>query len=122
MTGVAGRAAPSQLRRAQWSLAVLVLLAVLAAGGLTTAIGSPPGPLAGIGFALSALVLVVSGVLASRIVMALERFRRRGRDSAPAPAAAPYSVVERTLRRWTIDRSADASRIDGRRRSAPRDR
>ena len=65
------------MTRARRSFWVLVAVAVLAAGGLSQSINARPGPLAGIGLATSAFVLVVSLTLAARVMVAIERARRR---------------------------------------------
>lgn len=64
-------------RRARRAFWLLLVLAVLAAGALTASLGAPPQPIAGIGVAVSGLVLTVSITLAGRILIAAERSRRR---------------------------------------------
>lgn len=70
---------PDSTARARRSFWVLVLIAALAAGGLSTAVAAPPGPAAGASVALSGLVLVASLTLATRILLALDRARRATR-------------------------------------------
>ncbi|MFM9878604.1 MAG: hypothetical protein ACKVOG_12275 [Rhodoglobus sp.] len=90
----------SPLRRAHRSLSILIVLSILASGGVTSAVTSAPSPLSGIGFALSALVLAVAGTLAARIVIALERVRRQSRAPvAPLTEAPLFNKLERALRR-----------------------
>lgn len=63
--------------RAVRSLWILIGIAVLAAGSLSTALTAGAAPLTGVRVALSGLVLVGSVVLAARVLIALERARRR---------------------------------------------
>ena len=70
--------APS--RRAVRSLWILVGTAVLASGSLNAALTAGTAPRTGLRVALSGLVLVVSVVLAARVLFALERARRRLAD------------------------------------------
>lgn len=62
-------------RRAFW---VLVGIAILAAGSLSSALGSPPSPLTGLRVAGSGLVLIGSLALATRIMAALGTRGRSG--------------------------------------------
>ena len=64
-------------RRAVRSLWILVAIAVLAAGSLSTALTAGSAPLTGLRVAVSGLVLVGSVVLAARVLLALERAHRR---------------------------------------------
>lgn len=90
----------SPLRRAHVSLSVLLTVSTLAAGGVTASIMSDPSPGAGIGFAASALLLAVSGTLAVRVVIALERVRRKSRVPAePLPNALFFNKLMRSSRR-----------------------
>ena len=65
------------MNRARRSFWLLVGVAVLAVGGLSQAVSAQAGPLAAIGLATSALLLVVSLMLAARVMVAIERARRR---------------------------------------------
>lgn len=69
-----GHSAPS--RRAVRSLWVLAALAVLASGSLSAALAAETGAFTGVRVAVSGLVLVVCVVLATRVMIALERSRR----------------------------------------------
>lgn len=75
MAARSGHSAPS--RRAVRSLWALVLLAVLASGSLSSALTDRPAPLAGIRVAVSGLVLAACVALATRVMIALERSRRK---------------------------------------------
>lgn len=61
-------------RRSFW---ILVALAVLATGALTSAIEAPPGPITGLRVAASALVATASLALATRVLIVLEGSRRK---------------------------------------------
>jgi len=90
----------SPLRRAHQSLAVLLFVSILAAGGVTAAIMADPSPMSGIGFAASAVLLAVSVTLAARVVIALERVRRMSRAPAkPLPNAPLFTKLISSLRR-----------------------
>lgn len=67
------------LRRARWSFWGLVGIAMLAAGSLSAALGTGPSPLTGLRVALSGIVLIGALALAARVMVALERARRRAR-------------------------------------------
>jgi len=69
----------SPLQRARRSFWLLVTIAVLAAGVLTSALGAAPGPITGLRVAASGLVLIASLTLATRLMAALERARKRAR-------------------------------------------
>ncbi len=86
----------SPLRRAHVSLSVLIGVSVLAAGGLSMAVSAPPSPLAGVGFAAGAVILLVAMTLAGRVTIALERARRRDRPPVPPLTNAP--VFSRLMR------------------------
>lgn len=77
----AGPHPPTRARRAFWAL---TLVAVGAAGSLSSALRSPAGTRTGIRVAVSGLLLVAATALAARILVVLERARRR-RWSPPAP-------------------------------------
>jgi len=54
-------------------------ITVLATGALTSAIAAPPNPRTGLRLAAGGLVLASTIALASRVMIALERARRRDR-------------------------------------------
>lgn len=66
-------------RQAYYSFWLLVAIAVLATGALTSALSAQPSPLVGLRVAASGLVLLGSLTLAARVMIALERARRRTR-------------------------------------------
>ena len=68
---------PRSSRRAVRSLWALVVVAVLASGALSAALTAPPSPVTGIRVAASGLLLLVSVLLAARVMFALEHARRR---------------------------------------------
>ena len=68
------RLASHRARRSFW---LLVTVAVLAAGVLTSALSAAPGPVTGLRVAASGVVLVVSLILATRVMLALDRARKR---------------------------------------------
>jgi len=61
-------------RRSFW---LLVLVAALAAGALSSALGAAPSPLTGLRVAASGVVLLGALGLAARVMFALETARRR---------------------------------------------
>ena len=69
-----GRSYPRHVHRSFW---LLVVLAVLATGSLSSALGAPPSPLTGVRVAISGLVLLFSLALATRVMIALARAHRR---------------------------------------------
>lgn len=69
----------SPLRRAYRSLWILVGITIAMAGTLTGSLAAPPSPLAGLSFAVSAMIFVVAFALAARVTIALERARRQSR-------------------------------------------
>jgi hypothetical protein len=76
--------AQAKPRRAFW---VLVAIAVLAMGSLTSALARPPGPWTGLAVAASGVVLLLASALAGRVMLALEKRRRRestGAVNSPA--------------------------------------
>lgn len=91
---------PSPLGRAHRSLWILIGIAILMAGALTTALAAPPSPLTGLSFALSAMIFVVVFALATRVTIALERARRMARPTT-ASELNPYPVLSRLVRRTT---------------------
>jgi hypothetical protein len=68
------QSAQAKPRRAFW---VLVAIAVLAMGSLTSALARQPGPWTGLSFAASGVVLLLASALAGRVMVALEHRRRR---------------------------------------------
>jgi len=67
------------LARARWAFWVLVVVAIVAAGSLTAGLGTDPSPVTGLRVAVSGIVLIGSLALAARVMVALERARRRAR-------------------------------------------
>jgi len=65
---------PSRARRSFWTL---IVVAVLAAGWLNVAVTADPGPVTGLQVATSGLLLSVSMTLAARVLVSVERARRR---------------------------------------------
>jgi hypothetical protein len=65
------------LGRARRSFWGLVAVAVLAAGWLNAALTAPPGPVTGLHVASSGTVLIFAVGLAARVLVAVERARRR---------------------------------------------
>lgn len=70
------------VRRARRTFWVLALVAVAAAGSVTAAFGAPAGTVTALRVAVSGLALIVTIVLAARVLIALERARRRARGAA----------------------------------------
>lgn len=60
-------------RRVRQTLQALVVIAILAAGALSTALTAEPGPATGLAVAASALLLVAAGSLALRILVVVSR-------------------------------------------------
>ena len=99
-SGRVSSGARSPLRRAHLSLGVLLIITILAAGGVSAAIMADPSSMAGIGFAASAVVLAIAGTLAARVVIALERVRRMSRaPEKPLPNAPLFTKLMSSLRR-----------------------
>jgi hypothetical protein len=69
------------LRRARGTFWVLALVAVAAAGSLSAALDAPAGTVTGLRVAVSGLALTVTFVLAARVMIVLERARRRALGS-----------------------------------------
>ena len=65
------------LRRALRTFWILVAIAVLAAGWLSTALAAGASTLTGLQVATSGLLLISAVVLAARVLAAVERARRR---------------------------------------------
>ena len=65
------------MKRARNTFWVLVAVAAAAMGGLSKALTAPPSPATGIAVAASATVLVLSLVLARRILAKLEPTQRK---------------------------------------------
>ncbi len=68
------RPGPARPRRAFW---VLLAIAVLAMGSLSSSLARPPGTWTGLTVAASGVVLLLASTLACRVMLALERRRRR---------------------------------------------
>lgn len=77
-TGASG--AGRAVRRALRTFWILVAIAVLAAGWLSTALATAASTLVGLQVATSGLVLTFAVVLAARVLAAVERARRRSTD------------------------------------------
>ena len=71
-----GRSARRQAHRSFW---LLVAVAVLATGALSSALAAPPSQLTGLRVVASGLILLGSLTFAARVMIALERARRRAR-------------------------------------------
>jgi hypothetical protein len=69
-----GPSTPQHVQRSFW---LLVTVAVLATGSLSSALVAPPSPLIGLRVAISGLVLLFSLTLATRVMIALARVHRR---------------------------------------------
>jgi hypothetical protein len=69
--------ATSWSRRARRSFWILVWVAVLSAGALSAALAAEPSPLTGLRVVGSGLVLVSALALAARVMIGIERARRR---------------------------------------------
>jgi hypothetical protein len=78
------------------SLWLLIGIMTISLGALSSTVASPPSPLMGIGFAASALVFVVSLMLAGRITIALERARRVARP--PIENYNTFPIVRKLFR------------------------
>ena len=63
------------VRRAQRMFWALTVVALLAMGALSAALGAEPGPLTGLLVIVSGAVLIVTLALAARLLFALERAR-----------------------------------------------
>lgn len=70
----------SASRRARRSFWILVGIAVAAAGSLSAGLVAEPSPLTGLRVAASGIILVTSLALAARVMIALERARRRAKS------------------------------------------
>jgi hypothetical protein len=69
----------STLKRARWAFWACVGIAMLAAGSLSAGLGAAPSPLTGLRVAVSGIALIAALALAARVMIALERARRRSR-------------------------------------------
>lgn len=78
----ASRGRSAAVRRARRSFWSLVVIAALATGSLSIALNNQAGPSTGVQVALSGTVVLVSLALAARVMIALERARRRARVTA----------------------------------------
>ena len=65
----------SRARRVFW---ILTLIAIAAAGSLSKALAAPASTVTGLRVAASGLVLLAAVGLAARVMIAVERARRRG--------------------------------------------
>ena len=74
---------PRPMERVLWTFWLLTLLAVAAAGSLSAAARAGASPITGLRVALSGLVLLVALVLATRVLIGLERARRKSTPSHP---------------------------------------
>lgn len=98
-----GKAAEAKARRAFW---VLIAIAVIAMGSLTSALARQPGALTGLTVAASGVVLLLASALACRVMVALEQ-RRRGESAGEVnfsagrarPGAGIVTVTARDHRR-----------------------
>ncbi len=70
-------AARTAVGRARLSFWLLIVVAVLAIGSLSSALGAPAGPVTGLRVAVSGVVLIAALTLSSRVLIALDRARRR---------------------------------------------
>ena len=66
-------------RRAWGSFWTLTVIAVISAGSLSTAARAPAGSSGALRVAVSGLLLLVTVTLAARVLVAVERARRRNR-------------------------------------------
>lgn len=90
-------------RRARRWFWALLLVAVGAMGGLYSALRAAPGPGAGLAVATTSVILLLSTAQAARILLAVERARRRNaeleagdRDVEPVPSTV-WSARDRIL-------------------------
>ena len=65
----------SSVRRAQRMFWMLTVVALLAMGALSAALGADPGPLIGLLVIFSGTVLIMALALAARVLIAMERAR-----------------------------------------------
>lgn len=86
MTPDSGPHAPRRARRAFWGL---VIVAVLAAGGLSASINSSAGPRTGLLLATSGLVLIAAVALAARVLFAIQRAQQHASRVSPRPSDGP---------------------------------
>jgi hypothetical protein len=114
-----GDVGANPLGRAHQTLWILTVVMVLTAGGITLTVGASPSPLAGIGFALSSTIFILALILASRVTIALERFRRRARPSSRHEERLP--LLARLLRRRQPELGGDASASRGNNAAQPPD-
>ncbi len=71
-------------RRAHRTFWLLVAIAILAAGFLSSAAGAHPGPFSAVRVAVSGTALILSVALAGRVFVHLERARRAGHQARKA--------------------------------------
>lgn len=69
----------SSLRRALWSFWILLGIAVVSAGAFSAALEANAGPLTGLRVGVSGTILIGSLALAARVIISVERARRRAR-------------------------------------------
>lgn len=79
-------------RRAVISFWVLVGLAVISAGVVTSSVAAPASPGTAVTFALSAVTLIISLALAGRVMRALDRTRRTAPVKPPQGTSEPQST------------------------------
>lgn len=100
-----------RVRRWFWAL---VLVAVLSMGALYGALGARTGPTTGLAVAASSLVLLAATAQAVRILLALDRVRRRAESERPRVSAGPASTPATALGA-TTGRARSFDRLFGRR-------
>lgn len=87
-------------RRAHRSLAVLIGSSVLLLGAVTALTSAPPSALTALAFAVSSTLLAVTLLLAARVIIFLERARRRATPTIrPHTEDAPLTAK---LIGWTL--------------------
>jgi hypothetical protein len=91
------RSARRNSGRAILSLWILIGIMIISLGVLSTTVASPPSPLVGISFAISALVFILALILAGRITIALERARRAARP--PTTVSESFPILSKLFRR-----------------------
>ena len=70
------------LRRARRSFWILVVVTVLAVGSLSEALSAKPTPATGLRVAGSGLLILISGTLAARVLLAVSRANSRARNTS----------------------------------------
>lgn len=84
---MAAQLAASSRQRARRSFWMLLLIAIVAAGSLTSAFAADASPVTGVRVAVSGVLLLGSLAMAARVMIAYERARRRA-----IPDAARHEV------------------------------